>query len=382
MGTAGRDLLNPSICLGEPCLKGTRIATQTLWALHAAGDSAERIAESYEVEVEKVGRLLPGNRSSDTTGRTSPFFYYDEGLSPKIGEILAHVSFSVEVGPKGLSDEALIAEMGRKGQAWITKDDRARVEHEAAIVNAGISIVFLRDSLMSASASLTEEECHKLEGDTTSASHQTGCHTGRDRSFKSSPVFHSISQDPQQAGVRKALQSQGGVAESDRQLVGISAPTLLPSGRIALSPSSLLRAKGRHVSGQHRSQGRQGAQPQEHRRHHPQEPAGRHHRRLRLRQSSLAFDTIYAEGQRRYVESLSAYARQFLGRMEKPTWSTSRAFRGHIHRPEGRLPQPALHRRHRNRDLRLPAAPLRPGRRPHCYQCGRPVGASDCAADS
>src|SRR5215211_5887362 len=34
--------------------------------------------------------------------------------------------------------------------------------------------------------------------------------------------------------------------------------------------------------------------------------------------SSLAFDTIYAEGQRRYVESLSAYARQFLGQMEKP----------------------------------------------------------------
>ena len=34
--------------------------------------------------------------------------------------------------------------------------------------------------------------------------------------------------------------------------------------------------------------------------------------------SSLAFDTIFAEGQRRYVESLSAYARQFLGRLEKP----------------------------------------------------------------
>src|SRR5688500_3774321 len=34
--------------------------------------------------------------------------------------------------------------------------------------------------------------------------------------------------------------------------------------------------------------------------------------------SSLAFDTIYAEGQRRYVESLSAYARQFLGQMHKP----------------------------------------------------------------
>ena len=34
--------------------------------------------------------------------------------------------------------------------------------------------------------------------------------------------------------------------------------------------------------------------------------------------SSLAFDTIYAEGQRRYVESLSAYARQFLNMMQKP----------------------------------------------------------------
>ncbi len=40
--------------------------------------------------------------------------------------------------------------------------------------------------------------------------------------------------------------------------------------------------------------------------------------------SSLAFDTLYAEGQRRYVESLSAYARQFLGRMEKPRYDTIR----------------------------------------------------------
>ncbi len=38
--------------------------------------------------------------------------------------------------------------------------------------------------------------------------------------------------------------------------------------------------------------------------------------------SSLAFDTIFAEGQRRYVESLSAYARQFLGQMEKPEVET------------------------------------------------------------
>ena len=40
--------------------------------------------------------------------------------------------------------------------------------------------------------------------------------------------------------------------------------------------------------------------------------------------SSLAFDTIYAEGQRRYVESLSSYARQFLGQMEKPKYETIR----------------------------------------------------------
>ena len=47
--------------------------------------------------------------------------------------------------------------------------------------------------------------------------------------------------------------------------------------------------------------------------------------------SSLAFDTIFAEGQRRYVESLSAYARQFLGQMEKPRYDTIRglAKRGH-----------------------------------------------------
>ena len=40
--------------------------------------------------------------------------------------------------------------------------------------------------------------------------------------------------------------------------------------------------------------------------------------------SSLAFDTLYADGQRRYVESLSAYARQFLGQMEKPKYDVIR----------------------------------------------------------
>ena len=80
----------------------------------------------------------------DTTEQASPFFYYDEGLSPRIGEILAHVGFSLEIGTRGLSDEALIPEIGRKGQTWITKDDRARVQHEVAIREAGISVVFLR----------------------------------------------------------------------------------------------------------------------------------------------------------------------------------------------------------------------------------------------
>ena len=48
--------------------------------------------------------------------------------------------------------------------------------------------------------------------------------------------------------------------------------------------------------------------------------------------SSLAFDTIYAEGQRRYMESLSSYARQFLGQMEKPNVeSIEGTSPGHLH---------------------------------------------------
>ena len=43
--------------------------------------------------------------------------------------------------------------------------------------------------------------------------------------------------------------------------------------------------------------------------------------------SSLAFDTIYAEGQRRYVESLSSYARQFLDKMKKPNVEFHRGFK-------------------------------------------------------
>ena len=61
------------------------------------------------------------------------------------------------------------------------------------------------------------------------------------------------------------------------------------------------------------------AQPEEHRPRHPAQPAGRRSPGLSgSGKSSLAFDTLYAEGQRRYVESLSAYARQFLQLMDKP----------------------------------------------------------------
>ena len=90
--------------------------------------------------------------------------------------------------------------------------------------------------------------------------------------------------------------------------------------------------------------------------------------------SSLAFDTIYAEGQRRYVESLSAYARQFLGRMEKPD----------VEYIEGLSPAISIDQKgvsHNPRStvgtvtevydyLRLLFA--RVGH-PHCPQCGRPV---------
>ena len=90
--------------------------------------------------------------------------------------------------------------------------------------------------------------------------------------------------------------------------------------------------------------------------------------------SSLAFDTIFAEGQRRYVESLSAYARQFLGQMEKPD----------VDGIEGLSPAVSIDQRgvsHNPRStvgtvteiydyLRLLFA--RVGT-PHCPQCGRPV---------
>ena len=58
--------------------------------------------------------------------------------------------------------------------------------------------------------------------------------------------------------------------------------------------------------------------------------------------SSLAFDTIYAEGQRRYVESLSAYARQFLQMMEKPDVDSIEGLSPAIGRPHtGQCGRPA-----------------------------------------
>ena len=80
--------------------------------------------------------------------------------------------------------------------------------------------------------------------------------------------------------------------------------------------------------------------------------------------SSLAFDTIYAEGQRRYVESLSAYARQFLEQMEKPDVDLIDGLSPAIAIEQKTTgSNPALHGRHRHRDLRLPPAALRQHRR-------------------
>ena len=57
--------------------------------------------------------------------------------------------------------------------------------------------------------------------------------------------------------------------------------------------------------------------------------------------SSLAFDTLYAEGQRRYVESLSSYARQFLGRMSNQNVTSSRDC--HLPSPSSRKLFPVTH---------------------------------------
>ncbi|HEX5723894.1 MAG TPA: hypothetical protein VFX98_00435, partial [Longimicrobiaceae bacterium] len=90
--------------------------------------------------------------------------------------------------------------------------------------------------------------------------------------------------------------------------------------------------------------------------------------------SSLAFDTIYAEGQRRYVESLSAYARQFLGMMEKPDVDSIEGLSPAIsieQKTAGRNPRSTVGTVTEVYDyLRLLWA--RVGT-PHCPSCGRPV---------
>ncbi|HJN52851.1 MAG: excinuclease ABC subunit UvrA [Pseudomonadales bacterium] len=90
--------------------------------------------------------------------------------------------------------------------------------------------------------------------------------------------------------------------------------------------------------------------------------------------SSLAFDTLYAEGQRRYVESLSAYARQFLGQMEKPKYDTIR----------GLSPTISIEQKTTSRNPRSTVGTIteiadylrvlyaRVGIQ-HCHQCGRKV---------
>jgi len=90
--------------------------------------------------------------------------------------------------------------------------------------------------------------------------------------------------------------------------------------------------------------------------------------------SSLAFDTIYAEGQRRYVESLSAYARQFLGLMEKPE----------VDYIEGLSPAISIEQKSTSRNPRSTVGTVteiydyfrllfaRIGV-PHCYNCGKPI---------
>ncbi len=90
--------------------------------------------------------------------------------------------------------------------------------------------------------------------------------------------------------------------------------------------------------------------------------------------SSLAFDTLYAEGQRRYVESLSAYARQFLGQMDKPRYDTMRGLGPTIsieQKTVGNNPRSTVGTITEISDyLRVLFA--RVGRQ-HCPSCGEPV---------
>ena len=92
--------------------------------------------------------------------------------------------------------------------------------------------------------------------------------------------------------------------------------------------------------------------------------------------SSLAFDTLYAEGQRRYVESLSSYARQFLGQMPKPEVDSITGLAPSIsiqQKASGRNPRGAVGTITEIYDyLRVLFARVGTG---HCPQCGRPITA-------
>ena len=98
--------------------------------------------------------------------------------------------------------------------------------------------------------------------------------------------------------------------------------------------------------------------------------------------SSLAFDTIYAEGQRRYVESLSSYARQFLG----PDGEAGRRLhRGplarDLDRPEVHVAQPPIHGGDDHRGLRLPPGPVRADRPSALLQLRPPDRPPDARPD-
>ena len=86
--------------------------------------------------------------------------------------------------------------------------------------------------------------------------------------------------------------------------------------------------------------------------------------------STLAFDTIYAEGQRRYVESLSAYARQFLAQMSKPDVDSIEGLSPAIAIEQKMVSkQSALHGRHHRPRFPTTCASSSPvSDRPHCFQ--------------
>ena len=97
--------------------------------------------------------------------------------------------------------------------------------------------------------------------------------------------------------------------------------------------------------------------------------------------SSLAFDTLYAEGQRRYVESLSAYARQFLSLMEAGRRPYRRAVAGDFHRTEINLSQPPLDGGYYYRNSRLSASAVRPRRRTALSGSRRAAGGANRQSD-